>query len=176
MDYANCDEEDEEFVPEMIIRMSMQLLKAIRFIHSAGMCHGGERFLNRMRRLLYLHNIDISGMNLAFTCSSLLGTTKEEIFEAIGSPKVEPVAHEDGGPLPKGLPTELVEAAEWEDWIDEDEEDIRILDLGQSFLQAEEPEKLAQPGILRAPETIFTGNFDYRVDLWSAGDTVSETI
>jgi len=28
--------------PETILRMSTQLLKAVKFIHSAGMCHGGK--------------------------------------------------------------------------------------------------------------------------------------
>lgn len=38
-DYSEgCDKLD----PEIILRMSTQLLRAIKFIHSAGMCHGGE--------------------------------------------------------------------------------------------------------------------------------------
>lgn len=28
--------------PDIILRMSTQLLEAVRFIHSAGMCHGGQ--------------------------------------------------------------------------------------------------------------------------------------
>ena len=32
---------------------------------------------------------------------------------------------------------------------------------------------LAEPGGMQAPEKIFTGNFDYRVDLWRAGCTVT---
>ena len=31
---------------ETILRMATQLLKAVKFIHSAGMCHGGKCFLN----------------------------------------------------------------------------------------------------------------------------------
>jgi hypothetical protein len=69
----------------------------------------------------------------------------------------------------RGLPTELVKAASWEEWIEEDDEDIRIIDLGETFIQGAEPAKLAQPGHLKAPETIFTDTFDYRVDLWRAG-------
>lgn len=62
-------------------------------------------------------------------------------------------------------------ATEWDDWIDEDE-DLRISDLGDSFLQGEEPEELAQPGALLAPETILASSFDCRLDLWRAGITV----
>ncbi|OQE60814.1 hypothetical protein PENNAL_c0090G10877 [Penicillium nalgiovense] len=47
-----------------------------------------------------------------------------------------------------GLPTQLVKAAEWIEWIDEVDEDIRLLDFGESFLQGQEPQKLAQPGCM----------------------------
>lgn len=67
----------------------------------------------------------------------------------------------------------MVKAASWLDWGDEDEEDLRVIDLGEAFHKGAEPAKLAQPGALRAPETIFTSRFDYRVDLWRAGIMVS---
>lgn len=35
-------EGDDKLEPEDILRMSTQLLKAVKFIHSAGMCHGGK--------------------------------------------------------------------------------------------------------------------------------------
>lgn len=35
-------EGDDKLEPEDILRMSTQLLKAVRFIHSAGMCYGGK--------------------------------------------------------------------------------------------------------------------------------------
>jgi hypothetical protein len=75
-------------------------------------------------------------------------------------------------PLEDGLPAQLIKAADWTEWIDEDEEDIRLLDFGESFYKEQEPAKLAQPGSLRVPETIFTDSFDYRVDLWRAGSMV----
>lgn len=115
----------------------------------------------------------ISGRNIAFCCSNLLDATEEELMEALGAPQVEPVARKGGKPLDDGLPTQLVEAASWIEWVDEDYEDIRLLDFGESFLQGEEPERLAQPGKLRVPETIFTKSFDHRLDLWRVGCTVS---
>lgn len=65
---------------------------------------------------------------------------------------------------------------EWTEWVDEDEEDIRVLDWGEAFQHDVLPARLAQPGDLRAPETIFTNGFDHRVDLWRAGCTVSPSI
>lgn len=98
---------------------------------------------------------------------------KEELFAVLGSPEVEELARLDGKPLDNSLPKQLVKSAEWETWVDEDEEDIRILDFGEAFLQGNEPKVLAQPGQLRVPELIFTDCFDYRVDLWRAGCMVS---
>lgn len=37
-------EGDEKLTPETVLRISTQILKAVKFIHSAGMCHGGEDF------------------------------------------------------------------------------------------------------------------------------------
>jgi hypothetical protein len=66
-----------------------------------------------------------------------------------------------------------VRKAGWDDWIDEDDEDIRLIDWGETFVHGAEPTKLAQPADLRAPEIIFGGRFDYRLDLWRVGCTVS---
>jgi serine/threonine protein kinase len=150
------NEADETIEPRIILRISEQLLEAIKFIHDAGMGHG-----------------DISGNNAAFTCGHLSSATKEDLFEVLGTPISAEVARLDGKPLGETLPKHLVMTAEWDTWTDEDVECLRIIDLGESFLQGMEPTKLAQPGPLQAPETIFTEHFDHRVDLWRAGCVVS---
>lgn len=111
--------------------------------------------------------------NIAFTCKNLQHATEKELFEVLGPPKVEQLARLDSMPLDKSLPTQLIKSAEWVDWIDEDEEDIRLLDIGEGFPHGQNPEKLAQPHMLRAPETILTDDLDYRVDLWRIGCIVS---
>ena len=83
-----------------------------------------------------------------------MNTTEEQLFDVLGFPEIEPLARIDGTPLENGLPTQLVKAAEWVDWIDEDDEEIRLLDIGEGFFQGEEPKKLAQPGMLRVPEML----------------------
>ncbi|KAJ6139769.1 hypothetical protein N7471_006255 [Penicillium samsonianum] len=82
-----------------------------------------------------------------------------ELFEVLGFPEIEPLKRIDGTPLGNELPTQLIKAAEWTEWIDEDDEDIRLLDFGESSFQGQEPQKLAQPGSLRVPETISTDSF-----------------
>ncbi|OBT63363.1 hypothetical protein VE03_07236 [Pseudogymnoascus sp. 23342-1-I1] len=143
----------EKLEPEVILRMSGQLLQATAFIHGARLVHG-----------------DINSRNIAFTSGSLSRCASEEsLFKIIGSPKIEPLARIDGAPLRPGLPKELVKAVEWDNWIDEDEENIRLLGFSQTFTQGAEPERIDQPSDLKAPETIFTDRFDYRLDLWRVG-------
>ncbi|UDD64950.1 hypothetical protein AFCA_012144 [Aspergillus flavus] len=96
---------------------------------------------------------DISGRNMAFSCTNLSHASENELFEVLGTPEIELLARVDGAPLHNGLPTQLVKAAEWVEWVDEDDEEIRLLDVGESFLQGEEPNVLAQPRTLRVPET-----------------------
>lgn len=82
------------------------------------------------------------------------------------------MARIDGNALSPGVPKQLLKIAEWDEWIFEDDEDIRIIDFGEAFTKGTQPARLAQPGDLRAPETLFTDHFDYRLDLWRAGTTV----
>ena len=98
--------------------------------------------------------------------------TEECLFKVLGSPESAELARLDGKPLSKSLPSQLVEAVSWVDWMDEDEEDLRIIDLGEAFLQGGDSKKLNQPSSLQAPETIFTSSLDSRLDLWGAGIVV----
>ena len=112
---------------------------------------------------------DVSGANLVFTAEKLAHLPEEPLFDVIGAPETAKLARVEGGSLCSSLPRYLVQKVGWDDWVDEDEEDIRLLDWGEAFLHGEEPAKLAQPADLRAPETLFTGKFDCRIDLWRAG-------
>lgn len=120
--------------------------------------------------------VDISGGNIAFSCSNLSNAAEKDLFEVLGLPETEELVRLDGKPLETGLPKYLVKPAGWDEWIDEDEEDLRILDFGEGFLQGDEPKTLAQPGQLQVPETIFGDRFDHRVDLWRAGCMVSDSM
>lgn len=90
----------------------------------------------------------------------------------LGQPKIEYLSTEDGTPLPQGYPAQLVGVAAWIDWFDEDEEELRLINLEESFLCCEQVTELAQPSNLRVPETFFIQSLDYRVDLWRIGATV----
>ena len=153
-------------------------------MHDAGIGHGGNLKPCRLFSAFHIiHSIlspcdcthvatDISGGNVAFTCSHLSTATKGALFEVLGIPKTEDLVRHDGKPLEKSLPKHLVESAKWVNWVDKDKEDLRIIDFGEGFLQGAEPVKLAQPGPVRVLETIFAEPFDHRVDLWLAGCVV----
>lgn len=100
------------------------------------------------------------------------GLTEKSLFKSTGSPETEKLTRIDGKPLEKGLSKQLVKAAGWDEWVDEDDEDLRIIDFGEAFARGAEPGKLAQTGASQAPATIFTDNFDYGLDLWRAGIVV----
>src|SRR5690606_1637306 len=108
---------------------------------------------------------DVSGQNLAFTANRLGNMSVNAIFEVIGEPKTENLVRCDGQALTPGMPKQLVKATEWDNWIDEDEEDVRLIDFGEAFTHNAIPTKLAEPSGLQVPEKIFTGKFDYKIDL-----------
>ncbi|KAK4039482.1 kinase-like domain-containing protein [Parachaetomium inaequale] len=141
---------------ETVLRITRQLLQALAAMHRAGYAHG-----------------DVSGANVAFTARRLSGlASANDIFEIIGAPKTEKLVRCDGKALSPGMPEQLVEKAAWDDWIDEDDEDVRLIDFGEAFPHDTPRDHLAEPGGLQVPERIFTGEFDYRVDLWRAGCTI----
>ena len=172
-------EEGERLDTETLLKISTQLLQAVAFMHEAGYAHGGivdySLFASQSKQLsMPRANLfaDLSVRNLAFTSGRLSHLSEEELFEVLGLPESEELIRLDGESLGEGIPNQLVKSAEWVGWPDgddEDDEDIRIIDLGEAFIQDAVPERLAQPGGLQVPETIFTGRFDYRLDLWRVG-------
>ncbi|KAK4138477.1 kinase-like protein [Trichocladium antarcticum] len=149
-DYYGGDPEPLEATT--ILRITRQLLQTLAALHKAGYAHG-----------------DVSGANVAFTARGVSELSPKSMLEVIGVPKSENLVRRDGKALAPGMPKQLVKATGWDDWIDEDEEDIRLIDLGEAFPHGASPARLAEPSELKVPERIFTGKFDYRIDLWRAG-------
>ena len=113
---------------------------------------------------------------MAFAARGLSGLSPESMLEVIGAPMSENLVRCDGKPLDPGMPKQLVKATGWDNWIDEDEEDIRLIDLGEAFPHGAAPARLGEPSELKVPEKIFTGRFDYRIDLWRAGCMVGFSV
>lgn len=111
----------------------------------------------------------MSGTNIVFTTSNIASLSKDALFNIIGEPETAQLFTADGSLPGPRLPKQLVRRMNWENWTDESEEDIRLVDLGESFRLEAAPSTLAQPSALRAPETFFTGTFSHQVDLWRVG-------
>jgi len=98
--------------------------------------------------------------------------SKDELFDVVGEPETAELLMADASLPGPRLPKQLVRTIEWDNWIDESEEDIRLVDLGESFRFESAPSVLAQPSALRVPETFFSGQFNHKVDLWRVGCVV----
>ncbi|KAK3305126.1 kinase-like domain-containing protein [Chaetomium strumarium] len=157
-DYRDDEEPDEEghLKPATILKITGQLLRALAAMHRAGYAHG-------------VIQAYISGANLVFTAHKLRKLSAKEMFEVIGAPVTEQLVRCDRKPHHRSMPQQLVQKAGWDMWIDEDKEDVRLIDFGEAFAHGAEHHQLAEPPGLEVPERIFTGRFDYRVDLWRAG-------
>ena len=64
--------------------------------------------------------------------------TEESLFEILGTPETKTVTRLDGKPLGANMPRQMVKTVTWNGWIDEDEEDLRILDFGEAFPHVEQ--------------------------------------
>lgn len=131
-------------------------------------------FLNYSSKQTANINLDISAQNVIFSSEKLSKLDKKVLFKIIGQPVTEEVRRLNGVPLTTGQPSRLVKTVEWGEWQDEKDEDVELIDFGGSFPRAgPRPDKVIQPGNYQAPEAIFTEDFDWRIDLWSLGITVS---
>ncbi|KAF6241419.1 hypothetical protein HO173_000129 [Letharia columbiana] len=123
-DYSNYDDREEWLDPDIVLRISEQLVDAVTFLHEAGYAHG-----------------DISSRNIVFTCNHLSQASKEDLFNILGPPESENLTRLDGEPSGDSLPKQLVKTVGWDNWTEEDEEDLRIIDFGEAFLQGGRAEK-----------------------------------
>lgn len=116
--------------------------------------------------------LDISGDNIAFTTKNLQSLSEEAFWGVVGRPETVELLAADGSLLSPSLPKQLVRKVNWDSWVDEDEEDLRLVDFGETFRIESPPKVLPQPGPLRAPERLLTDSLDHRVDLWRVGSVI----
>ncbi|KAM3542192.1 hypothetical protein ARSEF1564_004859 [Beauveria bassiana] len=148
-DYSNGGDRLE---PDDILRLSGQLLEAIALLDETDFAHG-----------------DLSAANVAFTTRNLASLSEQALLDVIGLPEPAELLNADGSAPVPHLPRQLVGTARWDDWTDECEEDICLVDFGESFRLEAVTDALAQTIDLRVPETLFGTEFNYKVDLWRLG-------
>lgn len=90
---SDYHESRDKLCTETILRMSTQLLKAVKFIHSAGICHGGEGAfpsvfacgLFPFYSLLIRHQWSEHRVYL----HSIVDQTEEQLFDILGFPEID---------------------------------------------------------------------------------------
>lgn len=89
-------------------------------------------------------------------------------------PDIDAVVRVDGKPLKPNMPAYQAQStfypADVSSW---QQQHVKIIDSGESFLPDDVPVALHTPLSIRAPEVLFGEKLDYRVDLWSVGCLVS---
>ncbi|CAG8167275.1 unnamed protein product [Penicillium olsonii] len=172
-----------------------QLVKTVKFLHEAGICHAGERCCSSFQKpchFLYqlhskVHNAKQTDIFLGIHLTSVAvlppdiwNHDRETIERWIGKPEGKPVIRAGGKPLEKGIPVTLYRNAEWMNYLQSMIDckvagwlplmDVCLLDFGGSFFEDKKPETLDQSVLTQAPETLLMGAFDYKVDTWALGD------
>lgn len=100
--------------------------------------------------------------------------TEERFTEMLGKPEIGDVQRRDGKCLEPGVPEYIVRPTSYRTHCWNQDQAIKIIDFGESFLCTAVPETLHTPLSLRAPEVIFQDRIDHRVDLWSMGCMVGD--
>lgn len=163
-------EDEGKLSANTVLKITRQLLQAVDHLHRLGYAHGGESIPFTASDAY--PRVDVSDNNIAFTSKALSMLDEPELFDIIGTPSGFDNPDFADESLRPNVPSQLIKAASWDNWIDEDHEDIKLIDLGEMFPIDRYPNSLAQPTSLKAPETIFTDTVDYRIDLWRVGCVV----
>ncbi|KAK4039468.1 kinase-like domain-containing protein [Parachaetomium inaequale] len=151
-------------VPELMKDICFQLVEALEFIHSRGLCHGDFRPDNILFRL----------------ADGVDEWDEEEIMKLLGQPDLARVERVDGteADMEPGVPTYLVERSHIEYGSGACSSEIAVIDYGVSY-RASEPPVGKGTGITlpyAAPEALFSLDNDlgFHSDVWSLGVTIAK--
>ncbi|TVY75882.1 Serine/threonine-protein kinase SRPK [Lachnellula suecica] len=140
-------------------RISLQVTKAVDFLHSRRICHG-----------------DITPNNILHRVSGLNGLAVHEVLQILGSPVLNPVMNASNEchnepTAPKYLVYPV-------NWSAVDTQYISkspcLIDLGESFHISQPPENLGTPGPYRSPELLLDKKAGLGSDIWALGCTLFE--
>lgn len=154
-------------------KVCKELCLALQCLHEQEVGHGGQ-FLNPALPGVTSFSWTESDNLLDIHTGNLDSFSEDELFETFWYPQTGPISRTDGSPLEIGVPKYLVGAADYTvgDLVLE-EYPIKLIDFGESFLPHNQPKTLHTPMAVRAPELLFENEYDFQVDLWTLGCTVS---
>ncbi|KAI0476368.1 kinase-like protein [Xylariaceae sp. FL0804] len=137
-----------------------QIVRAMDFLHSKGICHGDFRPQNI---LMQLH----SGV--------LERIGPDEMRHILGEPEMAEItafSSDDKVHAPKYL----VENLEWERFTAFISHDIAVVDFGEAYEACGSERKLGIPWEYAAPEVVFEGQPGPGTDIWSLAVTLLQTV
>lgn len=114
----------------------------------------------------------VSHEDFDYTSRHLAHMSEKEIVYILGGPpEIKECVRLDGKPLDSHMPRQIMRSATWDDWVEEDYEDIRLVGLGSAIPggSCSSSSTWNQVRGVRTPEAIFNGEFDYRADLFRVG-------
>lgn len=139
--------------------LCLEVAKAVKFLHSQGICHG-----------------DITPSNVLHRVSGLDGLNEDEVLQILGSPIVNPVlnASKERNYEPTA-PEYLVYPVKWWD-VDTQfiSKESCLIDFGESFEISQPPDNLGIPGPYRSPELILDKETGLGSDIWALGCSLFE--
>jgi serine/threonine-protein kinase SRPK3 len=133
-----------------------QLVQAIAYLHSEGICHG-----------------DITPRNLTLEISGLDEWTEADVQERFGAPKMKYLRTYSGNSVPCTFPDYVVEPADMSNlgprW---QTSKFCLIDFGESFFTDKPPKVLGMPSQFFSPSDWFERTPNKGSDLWALGCTL----
>ncbi|KAI0896301.1 kinase-like domain-containing protein [Annulohypoxylon nitens] len=155
-----CYEEQDR---SNVRNICQQIIKALSFLHSHGICHGDFRPHNILMKLEGIDELD-----------------EDQVLDLIGEPEVHWVQTVSGQPPKPRAPEYCVEPSylnkncEWFKMLRI--KSVAVIDFGESFFARDPPRGTGIPDLWAAPEVIFRGSLRLGLssDIWSLGCTLFE--
>lgn len=115
---------------------------------------------------------------MAFAVPRLRNLTDDELAELYSAPETGKVFKKNGETLDEHYPPYVVaptrlDSVPVHDTWREGQLCAKLIDFGQAFPEDRPPAKVNMQLGMKAPELVFGGVIDRRIDLWSAGCMVS---
>ena len=164
--------------------IAAQLARAVAFVHSRGIVHGGKpcpgcsMLIRCPGTNTHIHQDLHTGNVLLCLPSSLDALSPEQLYTRYRKPDPQEVKCMTGRPIPKGVPTHCYHAI----WLGRPSEDVSLsesrivlTDFGVSHDPAKSPKFSSQiPVQLTPPEVWFLSNepVSFPADIWSLACTI----
>ncbi|KAL3426486.1 hypothetical protein PVAG01_03277 [Phlyctema vagabunda] len=144
--------------------LSLQVVQAVKFLHSQGVCHGENM------------ELDITPNNILHRISGLDGLDEDKVIQIIGTPMLNPVLNSSNechsAPT---APQYLVYPVSWWDVNPQFiSKEPCLIDFGECFKTSQPPDDLGIPGPYRSPELILDKKAGFGSDIWALGCSLFE--